>query len=158
MQVKIIPFKSEYSKKFYDLNIEWLEAYFYVEPYDEEVLSNPEKYIIKKGGHIFFAMVNWEIVGTVALMAMVEKGFFELTKMAVSPEYRGQNIGQQLMQYCIDFSYKHNLKSLIIYSSRKLENAIYIYRKYGFVETPVETDCHYKRCDIKLELKLISGI
>lgn len=154
MQVKIISFKSEYSKLFYDLNIEWLKTYFYVEPFDEEVLSNPDKYIIEKGGHIFFAKINDEIVGTVALMPMSIKGSFELTKMAVLSNYRGRKIGQQLMQYCIDFAYEHNFISLIIYSSRKLENAIYIYKKYGFIQIPVEPDCHYERCNIKMELKL----
>ena len=154
MQVEIIPFKSKYSKKFYELNIEWLKKYFYVEPYDEKVLSNPEKYIIKKGGYVFFARVNTAIVGTVALMAMADKNSFELTKMAVSPDFRGQNIGQKLMQYCIDFANKHNFKSLIIYSSRKLENAIYIYKKYGFIEIPVEPECNYERCDIKMKLNI----
>ncbi len=95
-----------------------------------------------------------EIVGTVALMPMTIKGSFELTKMAVLPNYRGHKIGQQLMQYCIDFANEHNFNSLIIYSSRKLENAIYIYKKYGFIEIPVEPDCHYERCNIKMELKL----
>ena len=42
-------------KDFYDLNIEWLKTFFYVEPFDEEVLSKPETYIIEKGGSIFFA-------------------------------------------------------------------------------------------------------
>ena len=126
MQVEIIPFKTEYSKNFYSLNIEWLIDFFYVEPYDEEVLSNPEKYIINKGGYIFFAKLNEDIVGTVALMPMNIENTFELTKMAVSPKHRGHKIGQQLMEYCIDFSRTNNINSLIIYSSRKLENAIYI--------------------------------
>lgn len=154
MQVEIIPFKTEYSKNFYSLNIEWLIDFFYVEPYDEEVLSNPDKYIINKGGYIFFAKLNDDIVGTVALMPMSIKNTFELTKMAVSPKHRGQKIGQQLMEYCIAFSRSNNINPLIIYSSRKLENAIYIYKKYGFIEIPVEADCHYERCDIKMELKL----
>ena len=152
MQIEIVTFKPDFSKNFYDLNIEWLKSYFYVEPYDEEVLSNPKRYIIQKGGHIFFAKLNDDIAGTVALMPLHDHNF-ELTKMAVSPEFRGQKIGQKLMQYCIDFAISQNFNSLIIYSSRKLENAIYIYRKYGFVEIPVEKDCHYERCDIKLILK-----
>lgn len=154
MEVKILPFKKEFSKSFYDLNIEWLKSFFFVEPYDEEVLSNPEKYIVDKGGYIFFAQLNDEIVGTVALMPMNIKNTFELTKMAVSPEHRGHKIGQKLMQHCKDFALEFDFDSLIIYSSRKLENAIYIYRKYGFIEIPVESDCHYERCDIKMKLKL----
>lgn len=139
-------------KAFYNLNEEWLRTFFYVEPFDEEVLSNPDMHIIDKGGHIFFAKLNGEIVGTVALMPLPKQNTFELTKMAVSPKHRGQNIGQQLMVYCLEFAKNMGLPNLILYSSRKLENAIYIYRKYGFVEIPVEADCHYKRCDIKMEV------
>ena len=154
MLINILNFKPQYSEYFYNLNIEWLKAYFYVEPYDEEVLRNPLKYIIEKGGHIFFAEINNEIIGTVALMPTQEVLVFELTKMAVLPKYRDLKIGQKLMQHCIDFSKNKNLNSLILYSNTKLENAIYVYRKYGFIEIPVENNCPYKRCNIKMKLKL----
>jgi len=149
----IIKFKEEYSSSFYDLNIEWLRTFFYVEPYDEEVLSKPNKYIIDKGGYIFFAKLNDEIIGTVALMPMSEPNVFELTKMAVSPNHRGHKTGQKLMQHCIDFASKNNFNKLVLYSNTVLENAIYIYRKFGFVEIPVEENCPYERCNIKMELK-----
>ncbi len=154
MLINILNFKPQYSEYFYNLNIEWLKAYFYVEPYDEEVLRNPLKYIIEKGGHIFFAEINNEIIGTVALMPTQEVLVFELTKMAVLPKYRDLKIGQKLMQHCIDFSKNNKLNSLILYSNTKLENAIYVYRKYGFIEIPVENNCPYKRCNIKMKLKL----
>ncbi len=152
--LEIIPFEKQHAKLFYELNIEWLKTFFHVEPYDEEVLSKPEDYIISKGGHIFFARLNDEIVGTVALMPIGNDGLFELTKMAVSPKHRGFKIGQKLMQYCIDFARDMDLPKLILYSNRTLENAIYIYRKYGFVEKPLELDTPYKRSDIKMELVL----
>ena len=151
--IEIIHFKNEYATHFYDLNIEWLQTFFYVEPYDNEVLSKPDKYIINKGGYIFFAKLNDKIVGTVALMP--KGNTFELTKMAVSPNHRGYKIGQQLMQYCIDFAKKElKLDHLILYSNTKLENAIYIYKKYGFTEIKVEENCPYERCNIKMELTL----
>lgn len=153
MEVEIIQFEKKYSKDFYDLNIEWLKTYFYVEQLDEEVLSKPEQYIIEKGGYIFFAKLNEDIVGTVALMPIGEQ-LLELTKMAVSPKHRGFKIGQKLMLYCIDFAKERQLPKLVLYSNRKLENAIYIYRKYGFVEVPLEINSPYKRSDIKMELKL----
>ncbi len=152
MAISIIPFEKQYSKDFYDLNIEWLQTYFYVEPFDEEVLSKPEHYIIDKGGHIFFAKLDNDVVGTVALMPTKTEGVFELTKMAVSPNHRGYKIGQQLMQHCIDFAKHNHLKGLMLYSNTLLENAIYIYRKYGFIEIPVETNSPYKRSNIKMEL------
>ncbi|MFL0352749.1 GNAT family N-acetyltransferase [Xanthomarina sp. GH4-25] len=154
MQIEIIPFDIDYSKDFYTLNIEWLKTHFYVEPYDEEVLSKPEKYIIDKNGFIFFIMLDKQVVGTVALVPIQEEGTFELTKMAVSPEYRGHKLGQKLMQYCLEFAKKQQFKRFLLYSSRKLENAIHIYKKYGFVEVPVEANCPYKRCDIKMEHSL----
>ncbi|ULC58334.1 GNAT family N-acetyltransferase [Flaviramulus sp. BrNp1-15] len=153
MMIEITTFNKQYEKEFYELNVEWLKTFFYVEPYDEEVLSKPTKYIINKGGHIFFAKLNGNIVGTVALMPIANEGLFELTKMAVSPKHRGFKIGQKLMQYCIDFA-KNEMKlpKLILYSNTKLENAIYIYRKYGFIEIPIEENSPYKRSNIKMEL------
>ncbi|PNQ72906.1 GNAT family N-acetyltransferase [Hanstruepera neustonica] len=154
MSIEIIPFENQYVQNFYDLNIEWLETYFYVEDFDREVLSKPEAYIINKGGHIFFAKFNGMVIGTVALMPTHEALVFELTKMAISPRFRGQQTGQKLMQHCIDFAKQNNFRALMLYSNTKLKNAIYIYRKYGFVELPLEIDSPYKRSDIKMELKL----
>ncbi|MCH7524211.1 MAG: GNAT family N-acetyltransferase [Bacteroidetes bacterium] len=152
MEIKIISFEEKYAKDFYSLNIEWLDSFFYVEPYDKEVLSKPQNYIINKGGFIFFAKFEDVIVGTVALMPTQDKTVFEFTKMAVSPNYRGLKIGQLLMQHCIDFSNQNHFKALMLYSNTILENAIYIYRKYGFVEIPVENNSPYKRSNIKMEL------
>ena len=150
--VEIIPFDKMYAKDFYSLNVDWLKTYFYVEPFDEEVLSKPEFYIINKGGHIFYAKVEGKIVGTVALMPTENTEIYELTKMAVSPKQRGLKIGQQLVQHCIDFSKAKNFNSLMLYSNTKLENAIYIYRKFGFVEIPIEENSPYQRSDIKMIL------
>ena len=154
MPIKIISYKSEHAKDFYELNIEWLKTFFYVEPFDEEVLSKPEFYIIDKGGHIFFAQLENAIVGTVALMPTKDQNVFELTKMAVSPKHRGLKIGQLLMQHCIDFAKKNQYRALMLYSNTILENAIYIYRKYGFIEIPVEENSPYRRSNIKMILAI----
>ena len=153
MGIEIIDCDNKYAKNFSDLNIEWLKTYFYVEPYDEEVLSKPDKYIINKGGYIFFAIKGNKVVGTVALMPTEENGILELTKMAVLPEERGQKIGQKLLQHCIDFAKSKNLKALLLYSATKLENAIYLYRKYGFKELELEPNSPYQRSDIKMLLE-----
>ena len=151
--ITITLFKPQYAQVFYDLNIEWLETYFYVEGFDREVLSNPYEYILNEGGHIFFAVENNEAIGTVALMKRGD-GAFELTKMAVQIDQRGKKIGQQLLQHCIDFAQEHKFKKLFLYSNTLLENAIYLYRKYGFVEVEQETDVPYKRSNIKMDFPL----
>ena len=152
--LKIISFEEIYAKAFYQLNIEWLETFFYVENFDKEVLSNPKKYITEKGGYIFFLMENTEVIGTVALMKKEEK-VYELTKMAIIPKKRGEKMGQYLMEYCIDFAQNMRLNKLILYSNTLLENAIHIYKKKGFKEIPVEKNCPYKRSNIKMELLLV---
>lgn len=151
--IQITEFKDEYAQVFYDLNIEWLETYFYVEVFDREVLSNPYKYILKPGGHIFFAVENGEAIGTVALMK-ADEGSYELTKMAVRTDQRGKKVGQKLMQHCLDFAREHDLNRLFLYSNTLLENAIYIYKKFGFIEIDQEPNSPYVRSNIKMEYPL----
>ncbi|SFI93065.1 GNAT family N-acetyltransferase [Olleya namhaensis] len=152
--IKIIPFNQLYSKDFYQLNIEWLETYFYVEPFDQTILSNPKDYIIDKGGFIFFAKFEDRIVGTYAFMPLKDQPGFELTKMAVSPDMRGHKIGQKLLQHSIEFAKTNQFKRLLLYSSKTLENAIYLYLKFGFKEITLEQDSPYKRSNIKMEYDL----
>jgi DNA-binding MarR family transcriptional regulator/N-acetylglutamate synthase-like GNAT family acetyltransferase len=150
--VEIIDFEERYSDNFRDLNMAWLKKYFYIEAHDKEVLENAKSYIIDKGGFIFFARFNNKIVGTVALINETEG--FELSKMAVLPDYQGFKIGQLLMQYCIDFAKNKSWNKLILYSNIKLENAIYIYRKFGFQEVDLEKESPYIRSNIKMVLTL----
>lgn len=150
--IEIIPFEEKYAKYFYDLNADWLKKYFYIEPYDEMVLSNPKQYVIDPGGFIFFAKYNTEIVGVVSLIN--QKTFFELSKMAVSPKYQGFKIGQQLMDFTINFAKEKGWDSITLYSHRSLKAAIQLYKKVGFKEIPVEKDSHYERADIKMLLEL----
>ena len=151
-EIEIIPFEDEYSKYFYDLNAEWLKKYFYIESYDEKVLSNPREFVLNPGGFIFFAKCNSEIVGVISLIN--QKTYFELSKMAVSPKYQGLKIGQELIDFCIAFAKNKQWKSITLYSHRSLKAAINLYKKVGFKEIEVEKDAHYKRADIKMRLNL----
>jgi len=153
MQLTFDTYKPEYAKTFKNLNLHWLEQYFVVEPHDEEVLSDPEHFIIKPGGEIIIVKYKNTVAGVVALMPD-KNGIFELTKMAVDPDLRGQKIGQQLLTYTLDFARQKGLDQLILYSNRKLENAIYLYRKFGFEEIPLEQPNPYLRADIKMKLNL----
>jgi len=150
MEINIINFQDNFEKDFYDLNIEWLEYFFQVEEYDYKVLSNSKKYIINKGGKIFFAETAGNIIGTVALMPTKNKLVFELTKMAVKPEYRNKGIGKKLLKKCIDYSKTNNHSSIILYSNKKLNNAIHLYRNFGFKEIKMEKKSPYLRANIKM--------
>ncbi|QMU64785.1 MAG: GNAT family N-acetyltransferase [Flavobacteriaceae bacterium] len=151
-RIEIIDYQAKYAADFYKLNVEWLERYFYVEPHDKEVLENPQLYIINNNGYIFFAKLNTKIVGTVALIN--ESECYELSKMAVSPEYRGQRIGEQLMNHCIRFSKEQGWKKIMLYSNKMLTPAINLYKKAGFKEVMLEKDIWYERANIKMILEL----
>ena len=47
-----------------------------------------------------------------------------------------------------------DFEKIILYSNTMLENAIYIYKKHGFIEIPMEEKTPYKRSNIKMELVL----
>lgn len=150
--LEIITYQPEFAPHFYSLNVAWLEKYFYVEPYDEKVLSNPQKYVIDTGGFIFFAKYNNKIVGVVSLIN--QKTFFELSKMAVSPKFQGLKIGLKLLNFCIEFAKNQQWESITLYSHRKLVPAINLYKKIGFKEVTLEENSHYERSDIKMLLEL----
>jgi len=153
MSLKIIPFRPGLAKYFRDLNLAWLEYYFQVEPKDAELLENCESSIIERGGYIFFAEINSEIVGCYSLIK-IKDSKYELGKMAVDPGYQGQKIGQKLMAHGISFAKRENWKELLLYSNTILEPAIYIYRKYGFEVIDLEKNTPYKRSNIKMQLIL----
>ena len=153
--IHIIEFRDELVAYFKNLNIAWLQKYFYVEPIDEEMLSNPKHYIIDKGGYIFFAEVNNEIEGTFALIK-VKEGVYELAKMAVDEKFQRHKIGNNMLEFAIEKVKNLSAMKLILYSNTMLGPAIHLYRKYGFVEVPLENS-EYKRSNIKMELVLTPG-
>ena len=152
MKVKIISFENKYSKYFYELNYDWLNEYFYVEDYDKKVLKNCKKEIINKGGQIFFALNDTNVVGTMALIPR-GKGVYELNKMAVRKDLRGKGIGNQLIKFIVDYSKDKGFNSLILYSNTVLKNSIHLYNKFGFKEID-NPDAPYERSDIKMQLIL----
>lgn len=151
--VEIISFSPELKDPIKTLNIEWLQKYFRVEEKDELTLSNPQEEIIDKGGLIFYARYNDEIVGTVSLLKF-DDFTFELSKMAVSDRAQGLGIGNKLLTHCVTIAKENNIHKLFLYSNRKLLPAIHLYTKFGFIEVPVEEGI-YERADIKME-KIIS--
>ena len=148
-QIEIIDFSDQHKEKIKTLNYEWLEKYFKIEEGDRISLSNPQEEIINKGGFIYYAQINNDIVGTASLLKKNDQ-VFELGKMAVSANFQGFGIGAILIEHCINIAKQHGIKKLVLYSNTKLESAIHLYKKYGFVE--VELECGlYERANIKME-------
>ncbi|MCC9019963.1 GNAT family N-acetyltransferase [Flavobacterium lipolyticum] len=151
--VEIISFSTDLKEHIKILNLEWLKKYFKVEEKDELVLSNPQEEIIDKGGLIFYARYNGEIIGTVSLMK-VDHITFELSKMAVSDQAQGLGVGNKLLTHCMTVAKENHIKKLFLYSNRILLPALHLYEKFGFTEVPLG-DVSYERADIKMEKILL---
>lgn len=150
--IKIIDFREGLEAPIRELNYEWLEKYFKLEASDILSLSDPKTHIIDKGGFIYYASLNGEMIGTASLLKK-SKDVFELGKMAVSSKAQGLGIGTLLLEHCIYMARKKGIKQLILYSNKKLLPAIHLYTKYGFKEIELE-DGLYERADIKMLLRI----
>lgn len=151
-KIEIIDFAEGLEAPIKTLNYEWLEKYFKIEESDMRSLSNPKEEIIDKGGFIFYAKLNNEIVGTCSLLQKNDTTF-EIGKMAVSENAQGHRIGTLLLEHCLNFAKDHQIKTLILYSNTQLAPAIHLYRKYGFYEIEMEKGL-YERANIKMEKRL----
>jgi putative acetyltransferase len=146
--MEIVEYSSAHAPAFRRLNQEWIEKYFVMEEPDYISLNDPEEYILKPGGHIFFAVENEEVLGTVALIK--EHDGFELAKMAVTPVAQGRGIGKLLGEAAIAKARELGARHLMLISNRKLIPAITLYEKLGFKEVPLDKDNPYLRGDIKM--------
>ena len=67
-----------------------------------------------------------------------------------SLEYRNKGIGKKLLKKCINYSKSNNHSSIILYSNKKLNNAIHLYRNFGFKEIKMGKKSPYLRANIKM--------
>lgn len=145
--VEILDFEPSLAPYFRDLNIDWLEKYFHVEPIDHEVLNHAEKYVIEPGGTILFARVGNDVIGTVALKFHGD-GVYELTKMAVTPASQGLGIGRRLLTACIERFRELGGTRMYLESHSSLETAIRLYEGFGFEHEEPPVKPAYDRADV----------
>ena len=152
-QVEIITYNKKYSEYFKQLNYEWLEQYFFVEHEDDKLLNDPEKFIIKKGGQIFFARLNNKIIGTCAAIK-IDKYTYELSKMAVTKKAQGKQAGKKLALSVIGFAFSKKAKFVTLLTNKKLFAAINLYKQLGFEIEPEEVKSNFEREIFRMTLLL----
>jgi mannose-6-phosphate isomerase-like protein (cupin superfamily)/predicted GNAT family N-acyltransferase len=151
-RIEIIPFAEELREPIRTLNLEWLERYFRVEEGDIVSLNDPLHEIIGKGGAVFYARYNGEIVGTASLMRLDDE-VCELGKMAVTDRAQGRGIGAALLRHALAVARRRAFRTIVLYSHTGLAPAIHLYRKHGFTEVDLEPG-HYARANIKMSRQL----
>ena len=149
--------KMAFSNYFKKLNEEWINKYFWLEESDIDVLNDPQKYILDKGGNVFIALQNNKPVGTCALLVR-DCITCELTKMAVDPVIHGQGIGYQLGQAFIQKARERGFKRIVLEGNNTMIASLALYHKLGFNEITFEFHVHdhtiHKRCNVFMELHL----
>jgi GNAT superfamily N-acetyltransferase len=148
-------FQSADADAFFELNREWIQRYFWLEPADLEVLWNPQTAILDCGGRILMAVRNGVCIGCCALIA-IGPGEYELAKMAVTPAERRHGIGRRLMAAAIALAERIGATRLYLETNHTLTGAIALYESMGFRDLPPErvTPSHYSRADVFMERML----
>ena len=152
-KLKIVPFDADYKSAFEHLNREWIEEYFVMEEEDLKTLQNPESYVMERGGEIFFAVLDGDVVGTAA-MIQTSKGVYELAKMAVAKNLQGLGIGKKLLKRCIDFSKEKEANEIFLITNDSLKPALNLYLSCGFILNDQNDDNRYERGNTKMNLIL----
>lgn len=148
-KVEIAPFRRDLREHFYRINAQWLERYWSLEPIDRKVLSEPEKHVLKPGGAIFYALVDGEVIGTVALLKDAAAGEYELSKMGVEAGWRGRGAGRMLLDAAVAEFKRRRGGMLFLESNSKLGPALKLYEEAGFVhQRGLRPGSHYARSDV----------
>jgi putative acetyltransferase len=100
------------------------------------------------------------IIGTVAIRKVKETflddtnnanhvDICELKRMFLSKQFRGQGIGQQMLDAALDYAKKAGYSKIFLYSSKDLKASRHLYLKKGFIDIPPYNNDH--RADVFME-------
>lgn len=100
---------------------------------------------------------NSKIIGTVAIRKVKETflndtnnynpvNICELKRMFLSKHFRGQGIGQQMLDTALDYAKKACYSKIFLYSSKNLKASRNLYLKNGFIDIPPYNNDH--RADV----------
>jgi N-acetylglutamate synthase-like GNAT family acetyltransferase len=153
--IEILFFRDELASYFESINAQWINDMFVLEDIDKQVLQQPRKHIIDKGGKIWF--VKHATLGIIGTCALLNKGNgnFELTKMGVLDTARGLKVGEILLHYVIQEAKKMHVTCLFLLTNAKCEVAIHLYAKNGFEHDKQIMQTYgqsYERCNVAMRL------
>ena len=139
---------------FRTLNEAWIVKLFRLEEQDRATLGDPWQKIVAPGGQVYLAVAGHQIVGCAGLARLAE-GVFELAKMAVAAETRGQGVGRKLLTWVLQQARPLGAHTVVLGSSTKLENAVHLYESLGFRHVPAaELPIRYERASVFMKLEL----
>lgn len=146
-------FSDALAHHFHDINAEWIQAMFRLEPTDLDVLRHPRERIVDAGGAILFVEAPGAgIVGTCALQKTGATSV-ELTKMGVRESARGMKAGEFLLAAAIERAQALGADPLYLLTNARCAAAIHLYGKLGFrhdAQIMARYGARYERCDVAM--------
>ena len=114
-------------------------------------LNNIQKHYTNNDGFFGKILQNNKIVGTIGLFKL-DDVTCELRKMYLLKEHRGKGLGKLLMDIIIKKAKEKKYKKIELETASVLQEAIGLYKKYGFRE--IEKSNLANRCDKAFILEL----
>ncbi len=96
-------------------------------------MNNLEKFA-EPNGRLLLVEVDREIAGTISLRKIRDDAG-EIKRMYVKPKFRGEKLGNLLIEEVIDISKGNKFSKLYLDTANFMYSAIYLYKKFGFKET-----------------------
>ena len=107
--------------------------------YDEEIMHLEEKYKPPRGG-MYLVYVNKILAGCVGMKPSDEESA-ELKRLYVRPEFRGHNLGEQMLNRIMEDARAAGYKRLRLDTLPTLTTALSLYCRKGFQEIAPYYDC-----------------
>jgi putative acetyltransferase len=149
-QTRIVAYQDKHADEFARLNREWLDRFELYEEADAKHLYSPRETILDIGGEIFVAEVGNRVVGTCALVPLSDE-VFEVAKLAVSADSRGEGLGRRLAEFAMKRAWDRGASRVTLLSSSKLGPALKLYESLGFKSMPLPSSQPYETADVYME-------
>lgn len=108
------------------------EEYLGIQNFDEELKHLEKKYGMPSG-RLYLLYVDDRLAGCVGIRKL-DKQKCELKRLYVKPEFRGQQLGELLLERMMNDARRIGYKYMYLDTLPFLKTALKMYRRYGFEE------------------------
>ena len=99
----------------------------------EDELTDPADKYTPPSGKLLVACEDGVVLGMVAYHRHSDD-LCEMKRLYVDPKYRGQHIGEKLVEEIINCARDDGYREMVLDTIQPLKSAIELYRKFGFKE------------------------
>ena len=124
------------------------QEYLALQNYDDELKHLEQKYGLPYG-RLYLVYCDDALAGCIGLRKIDEENC-EMKRLYVRPEFRGQHIGNILVQKIIEDAREIGYSHMLLDTLPFLESAIHLYKSFGFYEiesynnSPMQTSIYMK--------------